>query len=104
MKKILLILAVGFLFGCEVKDDDGEVIASAQFSNYSEETAEELEKLIPPVTLLSKASNFGGYSVSVQDATGNIYYMGNMSTVANGIGENYEVGDTIIKKRNLKKF
>ena len=98
MKKILIILIVGLLYGCSVKDNNGRNIVSVEPANYSEQTSNMLNDMEAPVILLVKADNIGGYSVTLQDATGEAFYMGNMSTVANGIGQNYNVGDTIKRK------
>ena len=55
----------------------------------------EFPKLIPPVVLVAKECTWAGCSAMVQDSTGKILHMGNLSTIGRMVGSSYEVGDTI---------
>lgn len=68
--------------------------------NYESYTDKEFNALTPPVILIGKEKSFDLYSISVKDRNNKVLYIGNMSGFANSIGEQREVGDTLI---NLKK-
>jgi len=74
------------LFSCE----GGEPTIS-----YSERTVKQFNKLKPPVVLFSKSESMVGYGVQLMDGDGVLHYFGNMSSLANGIGDNYKIGDTL---------
>lgn len=72
-------------------------VGTPDTKGYTETTVEIFNELTPPVVLFSKAKSMGRYSVTLQDGNGKIHYFGNVSTLANTIGESYEVKDTIKK-------
>ena len=74
------------LFSCE----GGEPTIS-----YSERTVTQFNKLKPPVLLFSKSESMVGYGVQLMDGDGVLHYFGDMSSLANGIGDNYKIGDTL---------
>lgn len=77
-----LLVAV-FLFGCN--------------DSYTERTKYELQNMKEPIILKDKEKMTLWYSVILQDGTGKLYKWGNVSSLANSIGEMYEVNDTIPK-------
>lgn len=72
-------------------------------ANYTKETESQMRRMKEPIILLAKTKTTFHYSVDLQDATGKLYQWGNMSNLADFIGENYEVGDTIHKKDFIKE-
>lgn len=62
---------------------------------YTEQTAYELRTMKPPVVLVAKEKTTFWYGVTLQDSTMAVYRFGNVSKIANTIGERYNVGDTI---------
>lgn len=63
--------------------------------DYTQKTTEQFNGLNPPVVLFSKTKSMGLYNVSVIDGDGTLHTLGNMSRLANGIGEIYAIGDTL---------
>jgi len=63
--------------------------------DYTQKTTEQFNELKPPVVLFSKTKSMGLYGVSVVDGNGKLHTFGNMSSLANGIGEIYAIGDTL---------
>jgi hypothetical protein len=83
MKNVFyLVLATVFLFGC---------------GGYTERTKFELEQMKTPVILINKTKHTLWCSVTLQDGNGKVYEFGNVSTIANSIGDNYSINDTIRK-------
>lgn len=80
-------IVLGFVFiSCE---------AGEPTINYSERTVNEFNEMKKPVRLLSKEDSMVGFGVNLIDGNDKVYYMGNMSSFANGIGSSYNIGDTI---------
>lgn len=67
------------------------------FDSYTERTKYELQNMKEPIILKKKKKMTFWYGVTLQDARGDIYKWGNGSSLANSIGELYEVNDTIPK-------
>lgn len=87
MKKILVIIAIGFLtLSCDKSKPE---------KSYSEITVEKFNRMKSPVILLTKTDSWAGYGVTMTDGDDEVHYFGNMSSFANGIGQNYKVGDTL---------
>lgn len=74
------------LFSC----DTGEPTIS-----YTEKTVSQFNKLKSPVTLFAKEDSMVGYDVQLMDGDNVLHYFGNMSGLANSIGSNYKIGDTL---------
>ena len=88
MKKLILtlyiVLAVVLLQSC----------------GYSEKTLIELNTMSKPVILHDKHKAIFWYGVTLKDGDNKYHRFGNISSVANWLGENYERGDTIKYKSN----
>ncbi len=67
------------------------------FDSYTERTKYELQNMKEPIILKKKEKMTFWYGVILQDAKGDIYEFENGSSLANSIGELYEVNDTIPK-------
>ena len=67
------------------------------FDSYTERTKYELKNMKEPIILKKKEKMTFWYGVILQDAKGDIYEFENGSSLANSIGELYEVNDTIPK-------
>ena len=65
--------------------------------NYSEKTLIEFNSMKNPITLQYKQKATFWYSVTLKDGDGKIHDFGNSSSLANWIGETYQIGDTIRK-------
>ena len=65
--------------------------------DYTEESVREFNSLPRPVVLIGKKKSFDLYNITVLDGDGKVYSIGNMSTLANTIGESRNVGDTLAK-------
>lgn len=91
MKRSLFLLAILALTlaSCTVNSIDNKS------TDYTTETVKQLNAMKSPVILIGKDMSFGCYSVTVRDGNGNIQCFGNISTLANCIGESNQVGDTI---------
>ena len=63
---------------------------------YTKKTILKYEQMKKPVQLHWKEKNTFWYSVVLKDANGNTERFGNLSTLANYIGERYNIGDTIV--------
>ena len=63
--------------------------------NYTQRTTDQYNEMIAPVILLSKSKSMGCYGITLVDGKGVAYTFGNVSTFANGLGEHYEIGDTL---------
>jgi hypothetical protein len=86
MKKLLLFTILIILFSC------------GPSRSYTARTVKQFNEMKPPVILLCKTKNdyvINKYGVSLIDGDGKVYTFGNMSLLANGIGNDYCVGDTI---------
>ena len=64
-------------------------------NNYNETVVADFNQLKCPIVLLGKNESVGSYNISVIDGTGHVSSYGNASYFANGIGVNYNVGDTL---------
>jgi len=102
MKKVSLILVFAIslltgLTGCDDRylSDDGK--KEKVYSNYTEYTTDVMNSLKPPIILIGKTKDLGSYSVVLKDSTKKIVFFGNMSTLADAIGESHKIGDTIVK-------
>lgn len=65
--------------------------------DYTEESVREFNYLKRPVVLIGKKKSFDLYNITVLDGDGKVYSIGNMSTLANTIGESRNVGDTLAR-------
>ncbi len=65
--------------------------------SYTNETRIELSKMSTPVILYYKDRTSTRYSVVLEDGDGILHRWGNMSSVADSLGINYSIGDTIRK-------
>jgi len=88
MKKIVITVAIAIstLTSC---------VGTNPGITYTDQTVIIFNNMEPPVILLSKTTTFGLYGVQLMDGNGNIVALGDMSSLANGLGESYNVGDTI---------
>lgn len=85
MKKLLLFTALILLFSCTINQTD-----------YTGKTVKQFNEMKPPIILLCKTESMKDkYGVSLIDGDGKVYTFGNVSLLANGIGNDYCVGDTI---------
>lgn len=73
------------ILGCE----------NVRLESHTTQTVRIFNELIPPVVLFSKEESMWSYGVSLLDGDGVLHHFGNASTLANGIGDNYNVGDTL---------
>lgn len=73
------------------------VICCFSSCNYSEKTLIEFNQMKKPVILYDKQKNTFWYSVTLKDGNNDLHKFGNMSSVANWMGDNFQVGDTIRK-------
>lgn len=67
------------------------------FDSYTERTKYELQNMQEPIILKDKSKRTFWYSIILEDGNGKLYKWGNGSSLANSIGELYEVNDTIPK-------
>ena len=65
--------------------------------NYTERTEIEFRNMEEPIILQYKVKSTFWHSVTLKDGKGKYHDFGNMSALANYIGDNYEVNDTIPK-------
>jgi len=65
--------------------------------SYTDESVREFNSLKRPVVLIGKKKGFDLYNITVLDGDGKVYTIGNMSTLANTIGESRNIGDTLAK-------
>ena len=79
----ILCLVICFLSGC----------------NYTEKTEIEFHNMKKPITLQYKSKTTFWYSVALKDGNGAIHKFGNMSALANYLGEHYKINDTILNCR-----
>jgi hypothetical protein len=63
--------------------------------SYTEKTKVKYQQLTKPIQLYWEEKNTLWYSVILKDAKGTIVRFGNLSKVANYIGKNYQIGDTV---------
>ena len=75
------------------------LIATVLFTgcNYTEKTKIEFDRMPEPVTLHYKEKLTFWHSVVLKDGNGHYHRFGNSSALANYIGDNYQIGDTIPK-------
>lgn len=64
-------------------------------SSYTKTTMSKYEQMKKPVQLHWKEKNTFWYSVVLKDANGHTERFGNLSKIANEIGEKFNVGDTV---------
>ncbi len=62
---------------------------------YTNETIDKFTSMPKPVVLYDKTKNTFWYSVVLKDGNGNLERFGNLSSLANKIGETYQIQDTI---------
>lgn len=62
---------------------------------YTEQTQDQFNALKSPVVLIGKHKSFGDWGITVKDGRDSVLTIGNMSTLANDIGNYHNVGDTI---------
>ena len=67
------------------------------WDSYTERTKYELKNMREPIILKDKTKMTFWYSIILEDGNGKLYKWGNASSLANSIGEMYEVNDTIPK-------
>lgn len=95
MKRIsvigLLILFAMMLLAMVLQSCDDKVGGS----NYTAESTEQLNQLKSPVILFAVHDSWAGYSIVVRDGDGKFVTIGNMSSLANAIGQSRHIGDTI---------
>ncbi len=65
---------------------------------YTNKTEHEFKQMKSPIVLIEKYKMIYCYSVELKDSTGKIYKWGNISRLANLIGNHYNIGDTIKKE------
>jgi hypothetical protein len=68
-------------------------------SSYTKTTMSKYEQMKKPVQLHWKEKNTFWYSVVLKDANGHTERFGNLSKIANEIGEKFNVGDTVVYSR-----
>lgn len=62
---------------------------------YSEKCDKALTAMPSPVVILGIHDTWAGYSVTLMDGSGHVETFGDMSTIANTIGQSRHIGDTI---------
>ena len=65
--------------------------------NYTERTQIEFKNMEDPIVLQYKEKATFWYGVTLKDGKGKYHKFGNMSALANYIGDNYQINDTIPK-------
>ena len=65
------------------------------FETYDEFVQYDINRLKKPVILIGKHESMGLYGIVIKDANDSIRTYGNVSSLANCIGESRQVGDTI---------
>lgn len=70
---------------------------SNTYADYTEKSESQINALTPPVILIAKSKSFGLYGITVIDSNGKLLTVGNVSSLANNIGESRSIGDTLIK-------
>jgi len=65
--------------------------------NYTERTLIEFKDMEEPIVLQYKEKDTFFYSVVLKDGKGKCHKFGNISVLANYIGDNYQINDTIPK-------
>jgi len=93
MKKLirylmLVVITIIFISCCGNTESD---------ETYNEFVQKDINKLKLPIVLIGKGKSMGLYYIVIKDSTGSIRAYGNLSSIANAIGESRSVGDTIIK-------
>lgn len=68
--------------------------------SYIAKTVQTFKKMTPPVTLYYEEKTTFWYSVILKDSTGKLVRFGNLSIIANNIGDNVNVEDTIVLDPN----
>lgn len=68
-------------------------------NSYTETTVAKYKQMPKPVQLYWKEKNTFWYSVVLKDTNGHTERFGNLSKLANEIGENFNVGDTTVYSR-----
>lgn len=68
-----------------------------QYTDIDTDALAQFNSLIPPVRLLAKDKSFKCWGVTLIDGRNKVITLGNMTTLANQLGESYKIGDTIIK-------
>lgn len=100
MKKLFLLTSTCILIltCCKQPSDANYISAEGKtYSSYTDYTEEQVNALKKPIVLVGKSQFFGLWGVTLQDSTGKIITLGDLSSLANHIGNSRSVGDTIIK-------
>ena len=89
MKKVILgfLLIIG-LVSCNMDSYKG-------FENYDAYVEHDINSLKSPVILIGRQCSMSMWSITVKDGMDSIRHYGNMSSLANDIGESRQIGDTI---------
>lgn len=95
MKIKLLIITFVFTFtGC-YNIDPRTKWEKMGYTDYTDYTVADFNKLKHPVVLIGKNKSLGEYSIVVKDVNDTIRYYGNLSSMASAIGYSHNVGDTL---------
>lgn len=62
---------------------------------YTQKTISQFNQMKKPIVLINKYKRTLWYNVTLKDNNGKIMTFGNSSKLANSIGENYQINDTI---------
>ena len=71
------------------------VLINSLHNHYTQDTIIEFKSMKRPITLQNKSKIMFWYSVELRDGKGNSHCFGNFSSLANEIGEIYQINDTI---------
>jgi len=93
-KTLLILFVILSIYSCNNYDTNNRNYAIRR-TTYTDISVKEINNLKAPVILIGKSKNLNLYNVLLKDANDSILYIGNMSLVANIIGESYKIGDTI---------
>ena len=97
--QFLILYSCFIIFMFIIATSCAETGNTAESRDYTAKTIELFNSLEAPVVLFAKKETWGMYSISVIDGDGKITAFGNMSTLANQIGDTYERGDTLTFKK-----
>jgi len=106
MKKVFYLVLLALIFySCGIVDQhEVNGIKHRNYTtytyNYTTYTVAVMNELNPPIVLIGKSSSLGSYGITLKDGNDSIVTFGNMSTLANNIGDGYNVGDTIVYSKS----
>lgn len=96
LKNLIYLIIIMSFIGC-INTNTNTTQEEEKGISYTEKTVNQFNDLEPPVILHSKSKDLGYYGVVVMDGNNKVHVFGNMSSLADRIGESYMVGDTIKK-------